>query len=268
MGRMIETPFGGPVPEVPLPAAPLIFVVAQARFERIASISSEEFVAGFQETLRPAYPLMRREQQAGILMGPDGAVVQAEGGAIWRLDEQPAGWQVTLSPDSVALATSVYTSRSDFIRRLDVVLEAVQRDLGVRFCERLGVRYVDRLGELLLGRLDDLVRGSLLATVTTSLGDDGVELVHSFNDSTYHLSEGTELHARWGILPAQATLDPALPPADERSWVLDIDAYTQVRQRFERSVLVAKAELLAQRVYRYFRWSVQDNFLREFGGEL
>jgi uncharacterized protein (TIGR04255 family) len=266
MGTVVDTPFGDAVLEVPLPRAPLVFVVAQARFERIASIASEEFVAGFQEALRPAYPLMRHEQQAGILITPDGAVAQTEGGAVWRLDEQPAGWQVTLSPDSVALATSTYTSRADFITRLDGVLEATQRHLGMRFCERLGIRYVDRVVHPQLDRIEDLVRQSLLATVITPLGEDGVEVVHSFSDSTYHLSDETALHARWGVLPAQATLDPALAPAEQRAWILDIDAFTRGRERFERARLVAKAEFLAQRVYRFFRWAVQDEFLRAFGG--
>lgn len=266
MGSVVELPFGEPVQEVPLPSAPLVFVVAQARFERIASIASEEFVAGFQETLRPVYPLMRHETQAGILIRPDGEVAQAEGSAVWRLDEQPPGWLVTLSSDSVALATTTYTSRADFIGRLDAVLEAAQHQLGLRFCERLGVRYVDRVGGPQLERLDELVRDSLLATITAPLGDDVVELAHSFTDSTYRPSDGTELHARWGIIPASATLDPALPPADERTWLLDIDAYTLGRERFERSTLVSKAEFLAQRVYRFFRWAVRDEFLREYGG--
>ena len=66
MGTMTDTPFGPPVAEVPLARAPLVFVVAQARFERLASISSEAFIADFQEAIRPIYPIMRREQQASI----------------------------------------------------------------------------------------------------------------------------------------------------------------------------------------------------------
>jgi uncharacterized protein (TIGR04255 family) len=268
MRGVIETPFGEPVPEIPLPSAPLVFVVGQARFERIASISSEAFVAGFQEALRPTYPLMRHEQQAGILVRPDGAVAQAEGSVVWRLDEQPSQWQVTLSPDSVALATSTYTSRADFISRLDAVLEAAQRHLGIRFCERLGIRYVDRVGDPQLEQLDNLVRASLLATITEPVGEKGTQLLHSFSDSTYRLSDGTEVHARWGLLPADATLDPAIAPADDKTWLLDLDAYTLSRERFERSKLVARAEVLAQRVYRFFRWAVLDDFLKAYGGAL
>jgi uncharacterized protein (TIGR04255 family) len=80
MGTMIAEPFGAVVPEIPLPNAPLVFVVAQARFERLASIASEGFIAGFQEAIRSAYPRMRREQQASVLIGPDGRVVTSEAG--------------------------------------------------------------------------------------------------------------------------------------------------------------------------------------------
>ena len=69
MGTMttmqIDVPFGAPVPEVPLPRAPLVLVVVQARFDRVASIANEEFIAGFQEAIRDIYPVMHREQQAG-----------------------------------------------------------------------------------------------------------------------------------------------------------------------------------------------------------
>ncbi len=79
---MIPTPFGPPVDEVALPRAPLVFVVAQARFERIASISAEGFIGPFQEAIRRSYPVMHRNQQAGILLGPEGRVVTSEGGVL------------------------------------------------------------------------------------------------------------------------------------------------------------------------------------------
>src|SRR5437016_1602757 len=118
MGSVIETPFGPPVEEVPLPAAPLVMVVVQVRFERVASILDEQFIAPFQEALRSAYPVMRAEQQAGILVAPDGRVTPTAGSNIWRLEEHPTGWQVSLAPDFVAISTSTYTSRKDLLARL------------------------------------------------------------------------------------------------------------------------------------------------------
>jgi uncharacterized protein (TIGR04255 family) len=267
VGTVIDTPFGPPVPEVPLPRSPLAFVVAQVRFERVASIGSEDFIAGFQETIRGVYPVMGREQQAGILVGPGGQIATAESGHFWRFDERPEGWQVTLAPDFLALATSRYTRRSDFLDRLTAVLAAAQKELRVRFCERIGVRYVDRVTDsALLARLTELLRPEVLGTVATPTGD-GAELVHAFSDTTYHLPDGLNLHGRWGVLPEMATFDPAIVPVQARSWVLDLDAFTREPMPFEPVAIGAKAEAACERIYRFFRWAVDDAFLVAHGGQ-
>lgn len=269
MGTMIAAPFGSPVEEVPLPRAPLVFVVAQARFERVASISSEEFIAGFQEAIRRLYPVMQRTQQADVLLGPDGKVVTANGGTVWRFDERPERWQVVLGPDFVALSTKDYTRRQDFIDRFTVVLSAAQQRLRVRFCDRLGVRYVDRVSESsLLNRLEDLLKSEVLGTVGVDPGEQGVHMVHAFVDATYGLPDACELHARWGVLPAGATFDPAIEAASARSWVLDLDAYSTEQRPFEPRPLAECPNALSQRIYRFFRWAVQDEFLVAHGGVL
>jgi len=269
MGTVVEAPFGSEVAEVPLSRAPLVFVVAQARFERVASIAAEEFIAGFQEALRAIYPVMRRERQTGVLIGPDGRVVPSDGDIIWRFDERPAAWEVALTPDSVALSTTRYTSRSDFINRLATVLDVARRELRLRFCDRLGVRYVDRLtDDVLLARLPDLVKPAVIGAAGVDTGDGTVEQLHCFSDATFRLSEGAELHARWGLLPAQATFDPAIAASEVRSWVLDIDAYTRDQERFDPAALTERAERLCTTVYRFFRWAVREEFLIEHGGRL
>ncbi len=267
MGSVTVEPFGASVREVPLPRAPLVFVVAQARFERVASILSEEFIGGFQEAIRGSYPKMRREQQSSVLIGPDGRLLTTDAGTVWRFDEHPERWQVALSPDSVALSTTSYTSRSDFIARLAAVLAAAQRHLGLRFCDRLGVRYVDRVtGDDLLDRLADLIADEVRGVVGAPLGEAGAEQIHSFSDTTYCLPDNTELHARWGVLPAHATLDPAIAAADVRSWVLDLDAYTRTQESFDATALTTRAEGLCKRIYRFFRWAVSEDFLVAHGG--
>jgi uncharacterized protein (TIGR04255 family) len=264
---MIERPFGPPVPEVPLARSPLVFVVAQVRFERVASIGSEDFIAGFQEAIRGVYPIMRKEQHAGLLVGPDGQITSTEPGHLWRFDERPEGWQVTLAPDFVALSTSRYTRRHDFLERLAGLLAATQRELRVRYCERIGVRYVDRVCDAgLLDRLAELLRPEVLGTIVTATDGDA-ELLHAFSDTTYRLPDGLELHGRWGVLPEMATFDPAIAPVAARSWVLDLDAYTREPVAFEPVALTARAESACERIYRFFRWAVSDAFLVAHGGQ-
>lgn len=265
---VLESPFGPAVTEVPLPRSPLVFVVAQVRFERVASIGAEDFIAGFQEAIRGVYPVMRREQQAGVLVGPDGQITTTESGHLWRFDERPEGWQVTLAPDFIALSTSRYTRRRDFLDRLTHLLNAAQRELRVRFCERAGVRYVDRVTDpVTLARLHELVRPEILGTAVTDPGLEGVELVHVFADTTYQLPDQVEMHGRWGLLPAKSTFDPAIAPADSESWVLDLDASTREPMGFDPIALGARAESACERIYRFFRWAVNDEFLVAHGGQ-
>jgi uncharacterized protein (TIGR04255 family) len=267
MGSVVTTPFGPPVEEVPLPRAPLVFVVAQARFERIASISSEDFIAGFQEAIRNAYPVMQRGQQAGMLIGSDGHVVTADAGILWRFDERPEGWQVVLAPDFVALSTKQYTRRQDFIDRFSTVLSAAQQALRIRFCDRLGIRYVDRTTDgAVLSRLAEVLKPVVLGAVGVDLGEPEVEHVHNFVDTTYRLPGATELHARWGVLPPAVTFDPAIEAADARSWVLDLDAYSTEQAAFDPLALASRATALTERIYRFFRWAVEDEFLVAHGG--
>lgn len=267
MGTMVDTPFGPPVEELPLPRAPLTFVVAQARFERVASVASEDFIGGFQEAIRRDYPVMQRAQQGAMLIGPDGQVVTADGGVVWRFDERPEGWQVVLAPDFVALSTKQYTRRREFLDRFATVLGAAQHELRLRFCDRLGIRYVDRVTEAsLLDRLPELLKPQLVGAVGVELGDAGVEPVHNFVDATYRLPASMELHARWGVLPPGATFDPAIEAAELRSWVLDLDAYSIGQITFEPRSLTDVASKLTERIYRFFRWAVQDDFLVAHGG--
>lgn len=268
MGTMVNVPFGPPVPEVALPRAPVVFVVAQARFERVASISSESFIGEFQEAIRGVYPVMHREQQTGVLIGPGGPIAQAESSTAWRFDERPERWQVTLAPDFVALSTTRYTRRRDLVDRLRAVVAAAQDHLHVRFCDRLGVRYVDRVtDDALLGRLSELVRPEVLATTGVDPGEAGVQQGHTFTDSTYHLPEGADLHARWGLLPPQTTFDPSVEPSEARSWVLDLDVYTTQQEPFDPDALAARSEAQCERVYRFFRWAVTSEFLTAHGGQ-
>lgn len=268
MGTVVNHPFGSPVPEIDLPRAPLAFVVAQVRFERIASISSEGFIGDFQEAIRGAYPVMRREQQGTVVVAPGGPI-EAETGIVWRFDEKPERWQVTLAPDFVALSSTRYTRRRDLLDRLDTVVSAAQAHLHVRFCDRLGVRYIDRItDEALLNRLPELVRSEILGTADMDPGEAGIQQVHTFSDSTFRMPEGADLHCRWGRLPAQTTFDPSVEPADVPSWVLDLDAYTTQQEGFDPPALVARTEALCERIYRFFRWAVTDEFLTSHGGQV
>ncbi len=264
----IPTPFGEPVDEVPLSNSPLIAVIAQVRFPPIASIAREDFIGPFQERIREAYPVLRQEREVSLLLTPQGVQSGGDAAPVWRfLDRgQQPEWKVSLATSFVALDTSRYSSRSDFLTRLRTVLHALAETVGPSVCDRLGVRYVDRVV------LDDpdvdltsLVKPEVLGVATVVSGAH-TELVHSIADTEFRLSDAT-LHGRWGWLPASAQLDPFHGDVvDSPSWILDLDMYDTNPGSLDIEELTSRAATFAERIYRFFRWAVRPDLLRRYGG--
>jgi uncharacterized protein (TIGR04255 family) len=267
IGKVIETPFGPPVQEVPLRHAPLVSVIAQVRFPPVMSIQADPgFVAPFQEALRSDYPIMRQERQLQVLIGPTGGLPQ-DAGVILRFEQQDLdSWQVTLAPTFVSLSAKCYSRRSDFLARLTVILHSLESWLGPKVCDRIGVRYVDRLHGEQLTQLSKLIRPEVLGMGGVA-PNEGVEVVHTLADALFRLDDTSELRSRWGLLPARATYDPGIEPVNETSWVLDLDHYTAGQEDFDLATITNKAATFCDRIYRFFRWSVTDDFLDTFGAE-
>lgn len=262
MGTMLDLPFGPPVASVPLPDSPLVFVVTQIRFPLVASINDPVFVGPFQERIRRTYGDLRRDEETLVTLGLDGATSQQKG-SVWRFSDEPGGWEVALAPEFIALATHRYTSRSDFMGRLGAVLEAVDAWLQLTKVRRVGVRYIDRIGETHLNAIDRLVRRELLGPLLSGDPPEG-HLQQSLTDGEYRFADETGMRARWGILPPKTTFDPAIEPWQEPSWVLDIDAW-HGECSFDPNTIRQQVQQLSDRIYRYFRWMVTDDFLATFG---
>ena len=265
-----DTPLAGPPPpEVPLANPPLVRVIAQVRFPLIASLEKREFIGSFQEAIRGVYPVLRPEESRGVVLGPQG-VIDARSNTSWRFTEASGPWRVTLAPDFLALDTTRYSSRDDFMRRLEVVLQALKDHVDPKVIDRLGVRYIDRVsGEQDLTDLPKLVRPEVAGILGSPLSEHAR---HAISENVFVLPEdGGQATVRWGLLPAQSTVDPGgLDPIDEASWILDTDAFQSfpagTRELSVNSV-VEQARGFAERIYSIFRWAVTDEFLRRFGGE-
>lgn len=258
-------PLTGPVaPEVPLPQAPLVRVIVQAKFPVVASILNAEFIGPFQEAIRKTYTDLSREelQDAAFGAGPNGVAVQRTVSP-WRFQTPGDGWLVSLAPDFVALEATTYSSRSDLLHRLRHVLEALQAHVSPHNVARLGVRYVDRLPKECLPELRKLVRPEV---VGISAHPDLGKLALSITESAFAL-DGGQLNTRWGLVPADRTYDPgAIEPWTEASWVLDLDMFRAEPRRFAVDELTNEARSFSERIYTVFRWAVSDGFLERFGG--
>jgi len=261
-----QDPLTGPLaPEIPLPDAPLVRVIAQVTFPPVMSILKPEFIGPFQEAIRGEYTDLSWEdaQTTGVAVGPGGIALEGKGG-VWRFQTPGGGWLVSLAPHFVALVATRYSSRTDFLSRLELVLDALAEHIKPRTVQRLGIRYVDRLDHELLPDLGKLVRPEILGVLATSLfGRLGL----SITESTFTL-EGGQLVARWGLVPPDRTYDPgAIEPRSTPTWVLDLDMFRFEDRLFDSVELLEEARTFSERIYTLFRWAVSEEFLARFGGK-
>lgn len=254
-----------PPTEVPLPQAPLIRVIVQVRFPPIAKIARLESIADFQEALRDRYPVMSQVQSQSLtLVHPN--TIEASAALLWRFSELDGPWNVTLAPDFIALETSRYSSRDDFMARLAHALHALHQHLGPRTSSRLGVRYIDQLSGDELDHIPRLFRPELAWPMTNPLG---ARPRFAICEQQLAASDADPLILlRWGLVPPNQTIDPsAIPPCPAPSWLLDVDISEERHALFEPERLTQQARGFAERAYTLFRWAVTDEFLAYFGGK-
>lgn len=251
--------------EVPLRAAPLVRVIAQVRFPLILSIEKADFVASFQEAIRVFYPILRQEVAQAILMGAQGIASDRQLAA-WRFVDGNGAWRVSLAPGFLALETTAYTSRDEFLARFEVAIAALHEHIKPGGVQRLGLRYIDRVTGQALDHIRQLVRPEMLGVIGAPLGSSARQ---ALGEALFDVPGSREqLLARWGLLPARSTMDPAgIEAIDEASWVLDIDMFSAVQREFEPATIVADARRYAERLYTFFRWAVTAEFLKRYGGE-
>lgn len=257
-------PLEAPLPaEVPLSDAPLVRVIAQFRFPEILSIEQREFVAPFQEAIRKTYPVLRQEQTQGLLLGPSGsASVRPQ--VAWRFSDTEGQWRVSLTPEFLALETTKYVSRSDFVGRLKVLAEALDEYIEPSQLDRLGVRYIDRITGDAVDDIAKLIRPEVRGITGTIAA---THVVHAISESMFELPNARVL-ARWGCLPPGATVDPAaIEPVNEKSWIFDLDMFSAAPVPFVVEDIVVEAQRYAERIYTIFRWAVTDDFLLRYGGK-
>ena len=264
MSSTVDPLVGPPPAEVPLKSAPLVRVIAQVRFPEILAVEQRDFVAPFQEAVRATYPVLRQELTRGVHFSPAG-VAPTKPQIAWRFGDVAGDWRVSLTPEFIALETTKYTSRSDFFGRMRVVLKALDEHLEPKLADRVGVRYIDRITGAAVDDIEKLVRAEVRGITGTAAA---THAAHALSESMFELPDSRGL-ARWGRLPPGATVDPgAIEPANEKSWILDLDMYSAGPVPFEVERVLAEATRYAERIYAIFRWAVTDDFLRRYGGKV
>ena len=263
-----RNPFFGDVPRsVHLPKTPLTGVLVQLRFPEILSITKPEFIADFQEQIRESYPQHVQQESVQLILGSEPENMQHSRILTWCFLDASRRWRVNLTTKFLSLETRAYTSRDDFADRISTLAKVLQQTIRPGFLVRLGVRYIDRIHGAQFTKLKKFVRPEIL-------GIFGTELKDSIDRSISEVHARTkcgEITARWGYMPSNQTHEPSLMPAIAvNSWFLDIDTYKAFNEPidFNADDIRRRTMQLATRSHGFFRWAVNDDFLKSYGGTL
>jgi len=250
------------VKEIPLPNAPLIRVIGQVRFPIIVSIEDMKYIGNFQERIRDIYPTLKPEQSVVLnLLGTEPKKEET----VWRFFDDSENWRLTLAPNFLALEAVKYTSRDDFLQRFKDAITVLGECITPKHIDRIGIRYIDQVKGDELSRIKELVRPEILGAFDSPIGE---AMAHSLTQNLYKLESGAKFSTRWGLLGERQTYDAAsLMPLEEKSWMLDLDMYSESRREFSVEETISEATQFAETIYRFFRWAVTDEFLKAYGGE-
>lgn len=265
MAERAKNPLHGAAPvRVPLPKAPLIKVVAQIRFAVKAELNADAGVLAFRAAILPRYPVEQHQQQLNVVMLPGQPLPFQNTTKLWRFTDPSGIWAIALTHDFLALETNAYTERADLFDRIGDLLRIAHATLQPIEVTRMGLRYVDRIAGMEFARLPELVYPDVGGLAVGELSGDVAAVTTEALLSLADLN--AVLRLRWALVPEGLSYDAAaIAPIPARSWVLDLDAFGICNGTIEVEKDAETFRSYADRIYRVFRWSVTDEFLRTFG---
>jgi len=269
MGSLENPLTASPPREIWLPNAPLVRVITQISFPPVVSISKPEFIAPFQEALRSVYPVLRPEQAFGFVFAnvPAATPPTPQTQTTWRFNDSANAWRVSLAPNFLAIETTAYKSKVDFVERASLVVNALGEHINPQVVDRIGLRFIDRVVGAPIKNLDKFVRSEVVGVL---MSEAAPSVQHALSECLFDApKEDAQFLARWGRLPSNATHDPAaVEGIGEPSWILDLDMFSTKAGAFTAKNVLERIGNYADRIYTFFRWAVTDEFLKLYGGTL
>ena len=263
----VGTPFGDePLAEVDLKHAPLARVITQLRYPRLASMADDTIARTFARLVSDSYPIFEETREVNWIIGSAAPGQQEQmTRPVWRLQTAANDWSVTLGQNSLALETTEYPGRQDFCERFVSLVKIFNKCANPPRFDRLGVRYINRITDMnIISQVEPLVRPEIVGMAALRR-PDGNALNHAVMEAQFDHGD-TTLLVKTGFLPPEATIDLAITPVHTSSWILDIDSFVSDNLGASGAATEDQMVHLASRAYRFFRYSVSDEFLDLFQG--
>lgn len=258
-------PLFGEIPErVQLGQAPLVRVLGQVTYPRMAKILHEVNISDFQDAIYEHYPVLRLDEvhEIGLAATKNNFAPKQSTSQIWRFFDANEIYRISLGPDSIALETLIYISRGDFLSRFNFILKSLFETINPHQVDRVGMRYVNRLENV--ESLSNFIRPELLNMTQPNLINHIDFSMTQMNGAT---REG-QVVLHYGIIPPNFSHDhDIMAPSGRKSWILDVDSSTTACSgNFFDYRVVNVLDQLASRAYAVFRWATTQDLLNHFRG--
>ena len=251
-----------------LKAAPLALVLCQVQWPDVTPMKQGfEGVAERVGERLTDFPLRTVSKQVSMQLGPGGALQSVES-PVYQWNDVDQDRAVTLTPNYVTLSSLKYVGGYEkFSQVLQDVLITVLDVVAVPVYDRLGLRYVNRIIEgTEVADVGSLIKSAGLGLAAAENAPKGARLAESQTVGLYELDPG-KLVARMGMLPPQQVPDPAVPPVDAESWVVDIDSFEEGRRPFTVENVLSTTGRLADAARDFLRYVTEPAFEENFGAE-
>ena len=251
--RVRFRPFTGTADKsVRLTDPPLAMVLCQVRWPALTTLSTPDqslfrtAAFRFGEAL-PDFPLISETKSVNYVITPNG-ITAGEGGSVFQWSSVDGFWHVSLAAQFMSLYCTCYDGYETFEARLRPTLEVLRDALQIQLVDKVAIRYVNRLSDPNdIANLTQLIDAAVLGYPALSQQLP----LRSTNQATYRVDDVT-LQVRSGMIPAGETVDPAIAPVTEQSWILDLDASQEATQLLDTETVLKLASRLSDTGYDYF----------------
>lgn len=262
---------------------PLVQALAQVRFPLVAHLETLRGIAPVQDRLRELFPYMEQQhvQEFALQVGPgaSGALPETATSVTWEFTDDVGRLFVLGAGNGTLSVGDQYEGVEDFAERFREVIGALGNVEALRRCDRLGVRYLS-VAEPPVGDPDEWLRWfrpEMTGWIGSGIVADETKVGVSLSQTQLLSPPSGDLAVcpgsvgglvRHGLVGAKTSL-PGVPTIEtqEPSFVLDLDVFVAVPQRFDVDSLVTQFLALHGQIDRFFKWTLTDDGRAYFGYE-